>query len=71
MNRNDLFFIGCKVVGFAGTDEKCRYLTEDLGFDHVFNYKKGTYSTYNQKMLHVFKDCSVKIQRISSFPLRS
>ena len=35
-------FLGCRVVGFAGTDEKCRYLTEDLGFDQVYNYKKGT-----------------------------
>ena len=37
-----LLYLGCKVIGFAGTDEKCRYLTEDLGFDKVYNYKKGT-----------------------------
>ena len=37
-------FLGCKVVGFAGTDEKCRYLTEDLGFDQVYNYKKGAHT---------------------------
>jgi NADPH-dependent curcumin reductase CurA len=28
-----------KVVGLAGTDEKCRWLTEDLGFDEAINYK--------------------------------
>jgi len=30
---------GCKVIGFAGTDEKCSWLKE-IGFDHVYNYKK-------------------------------
>merc|ERR1740128_82936 len=31
---------GCKVVGFAGTDEKCIWL-KSIGFDHAFNYKKA------------------------------
>jgi hypothetical protein len=30
---------GCRVVGFAGSDEKTRWLTEDLGFDAAVNYK--------------------------------
>ncbi len=30
---------GCRVVGIAGTDEKCRWITEDLGFDAAINYK--------------------------------
>ncbi len=30
---------GCRVVGMAGTDDKCRWLEEDLGFDAVINYK--------------------------------
>jgi NADPH-dependent curcumin reductase CurA len=30
---------GCRVVGIAGSDEKCRWLTEDLGFDAAINYK--------------------------------
>ncbi len=29
---------GCQVIGSAGSDEKCRYLTE-AGFDAAFNYK--------------------------------
>jgi hypothetical protein len=28
-----------KVVGLAGTDEKCRWITEELGFDEAVNYK--------------------------------
>jgi NADPH-dependent curcumin reductase CurA len=30
---------GCRVVGIAGTDEKCDWLTKDLGFDAAINYK--------------------------------
>jgi hypothetical protein len=30
---------GCRVVGIAGTDEKCNWLTKDLGFDAAINYK--------------------------------
>ena len=30
---------GCRVVGLAGSDEKCDWLTEDLGFDVAINYK--------------------------------
>ncbi|HXN93924.1 MAG TPA: NADP-dependent oxidoreductase [Candidatus Acidoferrales bacterium] len=30
---------GCRVVGIAGTDEKCAWITEDLGFDAAVNYK--------------------------------
>ena len=31
---------GCTAVGIAGADEKVRYLTDELGFDGAFNYKK-------------------------------
>lgn len=30
---------GCRVVGIAGSEEKVRFLKEDLGFDAVINYK--------------------------------
>ena len=30
---------GCRVVGVAGSDEKCHLLTDDLGFDTAVNYK--------------------------------
>lgn len=28
-----------KVIGSVGSDEKVKFLTEKLGFDHAFNYK--------------------------------
>ncbi|CAF3923397.1 unnamed protein product [Rotaria sp. Silwood1] len=31
---------GLIVIGFAGSDEKCHWLTKDLKFDYAFNYKK-------------------------------
>jgi NADPH-dependent curcumin reductase CurA len=30
---------GCRVVGMAGTDAKCQWITEELGFDEAINYK--------------------------------
>lgn len=30
---------GCRVVGISGSDEKCRWLETDLGFDATVNYK--------------------------------
>lgn len=31
---------GCRVVGIAGSDDKCRWLTERAGFDAAINYQK-------------------------------
>ncbi len=30
---------GCRVIGIAGGQEKCRWLTDDLGFDAAIDYK--------------------------------
>lgn len=30
---------GCRVIGIAGGPEKCKYLTEELGFDGAIDYK--------------------------------
>ncbi|MGW0773530.1 NADP-dependent oxidoreductase [Streptomyces sp. NPDC002835] len=32
---------GCRVVGIAGGPEKCRLLTEELGFDEAIDYRAG------------------------------
>jgi NADPH-dependent curcumin reductase CurA len=32
---------GCRVVGIAGGPEKCRHLSEDLGFDGTIDYKSA------------------------------
>jgi len=34
---------GLRVVGIAGTDEKCKYLLQEFGFDAAVNYKETTY----------------------------
>lgn len=33
-----IVILGCKVIGFAGSDTKCKWLKE-IGFDHAINYK--------------------------------
>lgn len=32
---------GCIVIGFTGDDSKCRWLKEELEFDHAINYKSS------------------------------
>src|SRR6202007_3046379 len=32
----------CRAIGIAGSSDKIRFLTEDLGFDAAFNYKDST-----------------------------
>ena len=39
---------GCTVIGSAGSADKVRLLTEDLGFDAAFNYRDG--DVYKQLM---------------------
>jgi len=31
---------GCRVIGIAGSDEKCTHITKNLGADHCINYKQ-------------------------------
>jgi len=35
---------GCTVIAFAGSDDKVAWCKNELGFDHVFNYKKIHFS---------------------------
>ena len=36
---------GCRVVGIAGSEDKCRWLTEELGFDAAINYRTDNVAT--------------------------
>jgi NADPH:quinone reductase len=42
---------GCRAVGIAGTDDKVRWLTGELGFDAAFNYKSSENYTQTLKEL--------------------
>ena len=35
---------GCRVVGITGSDEKCRFVTETLGFDAAVNHKDDNFA---------------------------
>jgi hypothetical protein len=37
--------VGCRTVGIAGSEEKCRWLTEELGYHAAINYRAGPVST--------------------------
>ncbi len=41
--------MGCRVVGIAGSDAKCEWITGELGFDAAVNYKKEDVHTALQK----------------------
>ncbi|MDC9606051.1 NADP-dependent oxidoreductase [Xenorhabdus griffiniae] len=34
---------GCRVVGIAGSEEKCRYVVHELGFDFCVNYRDSDF----------------------------
>ncbi|CAG7823438.1 unnamed protein product [Allacma fusca] len=48
---------GCKVVGFAGTDEKVKWIKEELGFDFAFNYKEVHLDSILKKFAVEGVDC--------------
>ncbi|NVK75936.1 NADP-dependent oxidoreductase [Marinomonas sp. CT5] len=35
--------LGLTVIGVAGSDDKCQWLTKELGFDHAINYKDADF----------------------------
>lgn len=48
---------GAKVVGIAGGEEKCRYVTEELGFDACIDYKKENVKEGLQRVAPEGIDC--------------
>ena len=52
---------GCRVVGIAGSDSKCRWLESELGFDRALNYKSTSFrkdfrELTKEKLIDVFFD---------------
>ncbi|XP_018566877.1 prostaglandin reductase 1 [Anoplophora glabripennis] len=41
---------GCKVIGVVGSDEKGKWLVDELGFDHFINYKTDDISKVLQEI---------------------
>jgi NADPH-dependent curcumin reductase len=52
--------LGCRVVGIAGGPEKCRYITQELGFDAAIDYKsqdvRAALRTHCPEGIHVYFD---------------
>jgi len=53
----EFFLPGCKVIGFAGSDDKVKWLINDLKFDAAFNYKTTDITTALQKAAPEGVDC--------------
>lgn len=49
--------LGLKVIGIAGTDEKCKWIVNELGFDHAINYKTQDVYTELSKVAPKGIDC--------------
>ena len=51
---------GCRVIGTAGSEKKCKYLVEECGFDAAINYKTEDINAALKKHapdgVHVFYD---------------
>lgn len=41
---------GCRVVGIAGSDDKCRWITAELGFDAAINYRSQDVSVALERL---------------------
>jgi len=43
---------GCRVIGIAGSPDKCDWLTDELGFDAAVDYKSANWQTDLQQASH-------------------
>jgi len=53
----EFFLSGCKVIGFAGSDDKVKWLINDLKFDAAFNYKTTDITTALKEAAPEGVDC--------------
>ncbi|KAK0167477.1 hypothetical protein PV327_004872 [Microctonus hyperodae] len=49
--------LGMKVIGIAGSNEKCQWLTKEVGFDHAINYKTEDIAVELKKLAPNGVDC--------------
>ncbi|KAL0132561.1 hypothetical protein PUN28_000369 [Cardiocondyla obscurior] len=49
--------LGLIVIGICGSDEKCKWLTEELGFDSAINYKTASIASSLRKAAPQGVDC--------------
>lgn len=49
--------VGLTVIGIAGSDEKCKWLVDELGFDHAINYKTENVAAALRKAAPKGIDC--------------
>lgn len=49
--------LGCKVIAFAGSDDKLKWLKDDVGVDHAFNYKGADLDAIFKKYAPEGIDC--------------
>ncbi|XP_044730448.1 prostaglandin reductase 1-like [Chrysoperla carnea] len=47
----------CHVVGIAGSDEKCKWLIDEIGFDRAINYKTANFEKQLQNAAPKGVDC--------------
>lgn len=60
--------LGLTVIGICGSDEKCKWLTEEMGFDTAINYKTMPIASSLRKAAPEGVDCyfdNVRIDKIS------
>lgn len=66
---------GARVVGIAGSDDKCKWLVDELGFDVALNYKdsdfKSKFTEATKQFIDVYYDNGKQSRETNSKPTES
>ena len=60
--------LGCHVIGFAGDDDKVKWLVEELGFDKAYNYKTADWNSSLKEAAPNGVDCYFDNVNFSNTP---